>query len=228
MATTVTFGPVPIGVIKGMIELAGKDDVRNYLNALCFERSRGESMIIATDGMVIGVKVIPHPTDPTDPDCVAIVPRAALEMAIKLKAAEVTVIAETGDDKNRKTALQASGIDIQANSLTGFTYPDWRRVMDADAPPAGAETETPLIDARLVLKLQKAWEAEHKKSIVFQPLLSGSKRGGPCLVSFRGDATFIGCVMSTRGEAKDINHKMEPARALLRRLKGQPEQEQQP
>ena len=112
--------------LKALLICAAKNDVRYYLNGVHFESTPGGIIAASTDGHRL--LCINLPDQPVD-QFKALIPRALIEAACKLKTAAKAshaTIDITIQDQN--VTLTSAGQTI-SGSLTEGVFPDFRRVV---------------------------------------------------------------------------------------------------
>lgn len=133
-------------VIKALLLVAAKNDVRYYLNGICVDaRANGDVVLVATDGhRLLAVPVAVDDIEDLAPG-EYLIPRDVLAAVKPNKAGrttfplqlEITTPAPTPDPERPGVTVQARPTFTLtgATSATGATidgrYPDWRRVIPA-------------------------------------------------------------------------------------------------
>jgi hypothetical protein len=117
---------IPADTIKALLVIAGKNDIRHYLNSVCIDVRASDAVAVATDGH----KLLALPLTATDdaPALVSgqyIIRREALE---GVKAVLKRPILVTIDATARMATLE-NGSTVASSPLMDDKYPDWRRVV---------------------------------------------------------------------------------------------------
>lgn len=127
---------VPVESIKACLIVAAKDDIRHYLQGVCFDVNASRVMTVATDGhRLIAVRSTHSENDP--PEIVEskvygramrqeyLISRAALEDVVRgVKAGslvQISIDAGMVTLASLKREIRAATIDAQ--------FPDWRRIV---------------------------------------------------------------------------------------------------
>lgn len=181
---------IPATTIKALLRCASKKDVRYYLQGVYFTvNAAGRPLAVATDGKLLLAIELEAPELPFP---AAIVPREALEAAVKMagKAGEVTI---------GGTEILAGAGRVPYSPIDG-RYPDFSRVLPS------AESEdlgVPPLDAiYLAVIAECAQLLQGKKQAPVEMDGRGSSSG--VLVRFI-NANAIAVVMPTRVEMPGYN-----------------------
>ena len=137
-------------VIKGLLLVAPKSDVRNYLEGIAVDCTKERMVLVATDGHILVAIPIPEEgvLEPSTDAGIYILPRWELENAKPIKAGRSSFRYDITIENDTFTLEGA--LKISAKLLDG-TYPVWRRVV-----PTTLSGEVAQFDARLLAKLAKA------------------------------------------------------------------------
>jgi DNA polymerase-3 subunit beta len=209
-------------VIKALLIIAAKGDIRYYLNGVCVDaRENGDVVLVATDGH----RLLAVPMEAADVEELApgeyIIPRDVLAAVKPNKAGrttfplslEITTPAPAPDPERPGVTVQARPVFtlIGATTATGLTiggrYPDWRRVMPASATgEPGAYQPAYIGDFGAVAALLHGSTKVH-------PKIHQSGPEGSALVSCLG-RNALGVVMPLRCDAEELAHPGLPAWAL--------------
>lgn len=169
---------IPTKYLFTLLHFAGKTDTRENLNAICLQIGLTESRLLASNGHKLGVFRISEGGAPGE----WIIPRAAIE-AISKKVKEVDITVE-GD----KVSITAGGNVSTWELVTGYQYPDVRRVV-----PATVSGEATQFNGNYLVDLNNAYKALHPRSDYTYPYIlpNGS---GAALVDLQHE-DFIGAIM---------------------------------
>lgn len=123
MTTIIT--TIPTAALKACLRVAAKEDVRYYLNGVCYEPREGT--LIATDGHILFAVRFTTETRPGQP---VIFPRGLVEKALKLarqhKVSELRV--DYAEGIGNSVNFAAGNESVTGNLIDG-NFPDWRRVV---------------------------------------------------------------------------------------------------
>jgi len=109
--------------LKALLLCAAKKDIRNYLNGVFFESNTAGLTAVSTDGhRLLAIQL--EFNDDLEPLSV-IIPRAAIEQAVKTKAVSLIINFDM-DDKT--FSITDSSITING-LLEDGVFPSWRRVI---------------------------------------------------------------------------------------------------
>lgn len=109
--------------LKALLLCAAKKDIRNYLNGVFFETNTAGLTAVSTDGhRLLAIQL--EFNDNLTPLSV-IIPRAAIEQAVKTKAVSLIIDFDTDD----KTFSISDGSFTINGLLEDGVFPNWRRVI---------------------------------------------------------------------------------------------------
>lgn len=176
--------------LRAMRHLSGTKDVRYYLNGVLVEVRKGQGVLVATDGSVLGAHAFP--VDADEPDAEFIIPLDAIK-ALKARGSTSVEILRDG----MTLTIRTPDGDTQATAIDG-KFPDWRRVMP-DRPSGEHAHFDPDHLARFCDVARDLFGAHTKQ----KPLVwaNGTAAG---LVNFDGFGEFRGAVSGSfyrKGEA---------------------------
>jgi DNA polymerase-3 subunit beta len=203
-------------VIKALLTIAAKNDIRYYLNAVAIDaREGGDVTLVATDGH----RMLAVPVDSDDIENllpgVWVVDRALLESVKPVKAGRVEFPLSLSFVR-RDATNNAAGANVTltgATTASGTTvdgrFPDWRRVV-----PASADGIASQFSPEYVGSFGKVGEllGGKTKSI---PAVIYHNGNGAALVTFPGSPA-VGVIMPMRvgSEAGPVAHPGLPAWAV--------------
>lgn len=116
-------------VIKALLMIAAKQDVRYYLKGVCIDVRASDVTLLATDGNVL----LSVPVEPADVEETTIgqfiIPRELLDAVkpAKVGRASLPITITIGEEG----ACSVAGATTASGKLVEGRYPDWRRVMPA-------------------------------------------------------------------------------------------------
>jgi DNA polymerase-3 subunit beta len=127
-------------LVKALLLIAGKQDVRYYLNGVCVDfRTPGRVHLVATDGHRLMIADVTGSADGGLPERVthAIIPRDMLESVKTLKGADlnITLIA----DEIGAVDVAVQGITTATGKEIDGKYPDWKRLIPRTSSGAPAQ-----------------------------------------------------------------------------------------
>lgn len=125
---------IPVGLVRAALRFAAKKDIRYYLNGVLIEYGTAGARIVATNGhIMIAARVDATATEAGS----IIVPREALETALKLNGKAGALLVEfaeakTSDDDARNIRIW-TGPTTQTVVVVEIVgrFPTWRRVIPA-------------------------------------------------------------------------------------------------
>lgn len=180
------------------------DETRYYLNGVCVEIERDTVTYVATDGHILFCYRDPD-SGPHDLLGTYIIPTATIKLAkldAKTKRAPAVLLKQLD---GRKMELATFGAGFVFEAIDG-TFPDWRRVIPAEAEPAGPpkEREMQHYNPALVSRLWKAGALiDHDKPTLIP------NGGGPAYMVY-SDPNAFGVLMPLRPNVP-IAKTMRPA-----------------
>jgi len=148
-------------VIKALLITAPKSDFRYYLNGILLEVQADHAALIACDGTML--LAVPLPSDAIEGERIVgdyIIPRTLLESVKPAKVGrtvlpfELEVTASTGAQGQTIYALTLKGATHGMGAPVEGKFPDWRRVI-----PAEASGEVAQFDAHLVARFGDIYDA---------------------------------------------------------------------
>ena len=192
-------------ILYAMHNLAGKNDIRGYLNGVLFDIRPDAVILVATDGHALGAYKLPgfevegglgeFPSQFIMP----------LDMVKKMKPGRGDTLAQIEYDPVTTiiTARKLTGPDMMCKALEG-RFPSYNRIM-----PLKLSGETAQFNPELLVKFQKfAADAGHK----VVPILSYNGEDST-LVSV-DNPDFVGIIMPLRMRNNEPPLKATPAWAL--------------
>lgn len=167
-------------VIKALLIIAAKDDVRYYLKGVCVDARENDVTLVATDGH----RMLAVPVPETDIEDILpgqyIIPRETLAMVKPCKAGrttlplelEITTPAPVPDPERPGVTIQAPtqftlrGATVATGTVIDSKYPDWRKVMPKSASGAVAQFQPAYVGdfgvvATLLSGRKDAWPTIH-------------------------------------------------------------------
>jgi DNA polymerase-3 subunit beta len=200
--------------IRASLQCAAKDDIRYYLNGLCFELGdTGKNTavnIIATNGHVLSIMREYAPEVSADNFGTFIVPRTMLEKIKAQKKHESKTVTITADLVSNDCTVEYDGVKLTGKLVDG-KFPDVRRVM-----PRKISGEPAQYKPDLLARFQTAGE-----------ILVGKKFYGP-VIGYNGQSAaavsigtdnYFGVIMPFRTDDMPENapawvfENLEPAKA---------------
>jgi DNA polymerase-3 subunit beta len=193
---------VDMKVLKAMLNLAGENDVRSYINGVLVAVVDDHTRYVASNDSIVGVfKHAPLGSGETGE---VIVPRSIIEQCkVKGKASAIVLV----DPFNRK--LTFNGVTYSWDDVG--KYPDYRRVV-----PAGVSGEKSTFDPELLMEFKKAFVELNKAGYDIGPWAPciGSNGSEGALVRVGTDATkkydsvyspdFVGVIMPLIGWGDEV------------------------
>ncbi len=123
---------VPVSDLRGLLHLAGRRDIRLYLNGINVEVTKeGHAVLVATCGTALGAVLVEEAAGPGEAFSV-IVPRADVERATK-------------NNTDEHIALSAGALGGVAFTPIASPFPDWRRVVPAACSGVVAQYDPELL-----------------------------------------------------------------------------------
>ncbi len=177
---------VDMKALCALVHLAGKSDIRFYLNGVCVEFREAETVYVATDGKVLGSYKVPQRNEnPRD----VIIPRDVIER-VKLHKTHQDAVLSIGDDGAARLVYAAQNVDVGFKPLEGV-FPAWRRVVPTEVSNEPGNYDVELLSK--FVKVNKIFGATWLGHVLLRQ--NGEK--GPALVSLKDDA-FQGAIMPFR------------------------------
>jgi DNA polymerase-3 subunit beta len=184
-------------LLRAVLHLAAKGDMRYYLNGVFFEVSENRTLLVATDGHAMGIAASAWGGNTLSENL--IIARDVIEMALRAKTPEV-VLQKRDDGTWQLGSVSFTPVDGK--------YPEWRHVVPKQCS-GELQQFNPLILAKFA-KSRSELSREKGESAGSSITLSHNGEAG-ALVSIGQDDEFFGVVMPRRG-ASDL--KAPPAWAL--------------
>ena len=144
-----TLYTIDLKPLTALVHLAGKRDIRFYLNGVLVEFTHDKTTYVATDGHVLGVVSIPVTGGPSQPQAY-IIPRDVIE---KLKYGTVNEAQLSVYEDGRKGRIVHPNFEVGFSFIDGRDL-DWRRII-----PEKTSGETAQFDVDLLVKLMKCNKA---------------------------------------------------------------------
>jgi DNA polymerase-3 subunit beta len=196
---------IPRAAVRALLHLAGKGDIRGYLNGVHCEVTDRQTIMAATNGHVMGV--YRHACPESDPNtCGApftiTIPRDALE-SIGAKGYPALIV-RARDDGRYEIHDPAADTSRAFAALEG-KFPDWRRVMPRSAPTLGAE-DLPFaqFDPDYIAAFAKVAKAlQTGKGRPYVNIGHRGQKDSAC-VEISGHPEFFGVLMPLRTSRADI------------------------
>ena len=177
---------VNMKALCALVHLAGKNDIRWYLNGVCIEFRDTETVYVATDGHVLGSYTV---AQRNEGPATIIIPRGVVER-IKLHKTRHDAVLSIGDDGPARLVYAAQSVDVGFKPLDGV-FPDWRRIV-----PSDVSNEPGHYDVELLGKFVKANKV-FGASAAGRILLRQNGETGGALVALKDEA-FQGIIMPWR------------------------------
>lgn len=209
-------------VIKALLKLAPKQDVRYYLNGVLIDVRQNDITLVATNGHAM--LTVPLPADAVEGERTIgqyIVGRDVLEAVKPIKAGRTTLPividiipgAVTPDPDRPGVTLKApdtvavTGATTDTAKLIDGRYPDWRRVMPAQASLEVAQFDPALVSLFGDVRELLAGASKEK------PVIHHNGQAGALVSGLGRDA--LGVLMPVRVDAADMAHPGLPAWASM-------------
>lgn len=193
MQTTTTLNP---GYLAACLVLAAKQDIRYYLNGVYVELGEKETIYVATDGhRMLIIRDDRSKVEAQKPGFM-IVPREAIEMALREKHAKPVVGIELRYDDEHTANLEGRLGRVFFKPIEG-KYPNWRTVV-----PKEITHERGVYQVRYVLDFHKAAQAAFGRDHYTVPdVFQNGNGAGVVLVKHRPE--FLGILMPMRDALAD-------------------------
>jgi len=190
-----TIGNIPARTLKAALYCAAKNDVRYYLNGVCFEPSTGA--LVATDGHVLfAIKTTPIPGNEKEP--AVIIPRDLVERAVAMAGSASRMDLTLEVDGHRLRFTHTSDI-VEGNDVDG-RFPEWRRIFRDAKREQG---EPGQFQPALLMNVQRAFSTLYNGRSKIFPVVTHAGRDNAALISCPAIRDAIGLVMPFRGDAVD-------------------------
>lgn len=175
-------------VLKGLLLIAAKEDLRFYLCGIYFDTENGA--LVATDGHKLMAYKCDLPKDVKP----FILPRATCLQAIKMatKRNNHLDVEIAGEGKQRTVTLRAVGGASCMGLECDGTYPHWRRVI-----PTRCSLQVGQYDAEYLEQLHAAFMLVLDTTKKCLPGIIHNGETGPALV-LNGNENVIGIIMPVR------------------------------
>lgn len=133
-------------VVKALLTVAAKSDIRYYLNSIAVDIRAADTTLVATDGVILLAVPVTH--DPDAPIGVHIIDRDVFD-GLKLSSrpgSTMDIIIGDGHAVVRVNGAETKTVLVDA------TYPDWRSVI-----PHTSSGKTAQFNPELLVRLQMAF-----------------------------------------------------------------------
>lgn len=177
---------VNMKALCALVHLAGKNDIRRYLNGVCIEFRDTETVYVATDGYVLGSYTV---AQRNEGPATIIIPRGVVER-IKLHKTRHDAVLSVGDDGTARLVYAAQSVDVGFKPLDGV-FPDWRRSVPAEVSNEPGNYNVELLGK--FVKVNKVFGTSAAGRI----LLRQNGERGAALVAIEDEA-FQGIIMPWR------------------------------
>jgi len=182
--------------IRALIPLAGKDDIRFYLNSVYLEANAFGSRLVACNGTCAGVIRSDFPLDDIEEGEDRVTLIIPLHIAQVLAKAKKEFVLEIGPRKDVSTmrdctAILGEDIHIGFTSMDG-EYPNWRKVADLGEPE---EAKAAQFSTKLIAAFSKTAKALGSKSGSILIWHRGENAAG---VYVETESNFFGVLMPLR------------------------------
>jgi len=184
-------------ILLGMLCIAPKIDIREYLKGIFIETIGDDAIVVATDGRVLGAYYCRDvcARDDDDADTSFIIPRVLLESA-KLRnkgVCEITIGKKGATDLPRDISLTENlGGTIFGKEVDG-AFPSWRRPI-----PKSVSGETAQFDPALIQKFAEAsYRINGTKRDAMNHVFIGHNGEAGALITI-GREEFVGVLMPLR------------------------------
>lgn len=180
---------IPANIIKALLLVAAKKDIRYYLNGIYVDNSADGVRLVATDGHMLAVAKCEAASTSTKDYCSFIIPRKALE---QLKITSDLVITHN-HTLEQSITMMSDDLQVSCAPIDG-KYPDYRAVI-----PSTFSGEAAYYDLDKVSTIQKMAVALGCQRLDKTQLLQNGKDAG--LVNF-GDMPIFGIIMPINTEIR--------------------------
>lgn len=188
---------LPSTVLCAMREFAAVQGVRYYLKGVLLEHGAGDTVLVATNGYVLGAYQVASSSAAVAPVRI-IVPNELLkgikprgEGTIALRAEERDP-AEEGALPRWLLTLEVAGMRVSAMAIDG-RYPDWRQIVPRSLPGEVAQ-----FNPSLLVRFQRAAAALKGKAYRGDEGISLGFDGERAVVTLPGEDHFYGQVAAWR------------------------------
>lgn len=181
-------------VIKSLLLIAGKGDIRYYLNSVCVDaRANGDVVLVATDGH----RLLAYPVAVDDIESLApgeyVIPREALAAVKPAKGGKKSFpITITTTPEKSVTIIGATTL---TTPLVDGKFPDWRRVM-----PKSVSGEPAQYDAEYVGDFGKVCLLLGSKFAA--PRINHNGAGAAAITNLDPAGRILGVLMPQRDEGE--------------------------
>jgi DNA polymerase-3 subunit beta len=193
---------IPRAAVRALLQLAASKDIRYYLNGMLCEVSERQTVMVATNGHMMGAYRHELSTDRNE--CGAplaiIIPRDALE-SIGAKGAPLLIV--RARDDGRYDLCDLSADTVRTFAAVDGKFPDWRRVMPRGPVGASAE-DLPFaqFDPQYVQAFAKAAKAFGCR--YGSALKIGHRGQSSACIEISGHPGFFGVLMPLRTNRADV------------------------
>jgi DNA polymerase-3 subunit beta len=184
-------------LLRAVLHLAAKGDVRYYLNGVFFEVSESRTLLVATDGHAMGVAISVNAGNTLAENL--IIAREVIETALRAKTPDV-VLQKRDDGTWQLGSVSFTPVDGK--------YPEWRFVVPKQCS-GELQQFNPLILAKFAKSRSELLRDKGESSGGRITLSHNGKAAA--LVSIGQDDEFFGVIMPRRG---DSELKAPPAWAI--------------
>lgn len=130
---------MPAAHLSAVKLFASKQDVRYYLNGVCFEIGRYESQLAATNGHVLAVLRVESDQPSISEPLRVIIPLEGLAHVKKKGDVTVSVGSPADEYSNAyPVTVEAGGVSWSGLAIDG-SYPDWRRLVPRELSGEAAQ-----------------------------------------------------------------------------------------
>lgn len=198
---------VPWAPVKALLNLAGKEDIRKWLNGVWIDRQGPYLVVWASTGIVLGAY---QTTEPSTEGPDILLPRNVIEAAKGIGPAAIVI----RDGENmRIDSLGAS----QSWKDENYKKIDWRRVL----PDGRADNVARQFDIALAHPFDKVRKALGGDAVRIAHSTEPKQGTDGLLVSFYGNPAFVGVVMPIRSEHATVVDMMIAAPDWVRERFGE-------
>jgi DNA polymerase III subunit beta len=140
---------IPKNTLKAALLMAAKNDVRYYLNGVCFQPHGDDVIMIATTGHSLLAHKLNTAVEDGRLDREFIIPRDTIESVLKTCGRSDSIEVEL---TNGSVTLRVNQFVITATIIDG-KFPDWRKIT-----PASCSGDASQIDPFLLAEVRKSGE----------------------------------------------------------------------
>jgi len=184
---------VSINALKGLDLLAGKQDIRFYLNGVNIEFSESCTRLVATNGHILGIENLTQNLVNTGADSLIIPSDIIKALKPVSKNADIVQIKQTDAGH---WEIDNYGVKITFTALEG-KFPDYARVVSGAKTSGQAAQYNP---DYLATFLKAAKLLTGAKTPEIEVMQNGHSAA---LINIVGLASFIGVIMPTKGKTGD-------------------------